>query len=598
MLSRSPLRLFSRSFGGRVQPLKATKPIKARPVTSAAPAPSASSGSHHQGHHQHGNNQHQRWRFGRYAAVPLVVATGAVMTLRSRAKAEEPTSGGLSGISGVPASALVRAYLVYTLCGFPTLIDISPKLLDVCTKSPIPGVKQVTEVIIRRTFFDQFVAGEDIPECIRSVNELGARGIGGVLNYSAEAEHDDGKHGDSHRAAEDANYQESYHAIEALGRHEASLPPAAQGSASYAIKLSGLIDIDILERASNTLVRMRPLAGDKSLTDAPYPGVPQVCDAVVIAPSDTTSSRAMIPSVSGAIEPTGILASDPDVSDSDLAELKVFWEKMRRLSDLAADSNVRLMIDAEYAATQPAMDALTQLLSMEYNRPRPGKPYHGPIIFGTYQSYLRRAPHLLDSALKHAEENGYALGIKIVRGAYFVKERKRWLKDGRTGADPIWPDKPATDAAYNQSVSKIVSTLQRQLSGPRPDLALSVVFATHNPESVAHVTEELKRAGLAEPSAETEYTGRLRLRDDVRGKLFVAQLFGMRDDITDGVVQTFDSGAVPVALKYIAYGKLDEVLPFLARRAIENKAVMAGEGGASVERKRVSDELWRRLVNA
>lgn len=579
-----------------MQPLKATK---GRPVTSAAPttAPSASastSGSHHGGHH-HDNHQ-RRMRFGRYAAVPLVVATGAVLTLRSRAKAEEPTAGGLSGIANVPASALVRAYVVYTMCGWPALIDISPKLLDICTKSPIPGVKTFTEAIIRRTFFEQFVAGEDIPECLRSVQELGARGIGGVLNYSAEAEHDDGKHGDWRRAAEDANYQEAYNAIEALGRHEASLPPAAQGSASYALKLSGLIDIDILERASNTLVRMRPLAGDKSLTNAPYPGVPQVCDAVVISPTDAESSRAMIPSVAGAIEPVGILSSDPDVTDSDLKELKMFWEKMRRLADLAADKNVRLMLDAEYASTQPAMDALTQLLSMEYNRPRPGKPFFGPIIFGTYQSYLRRAPHLLDSALRHAEENGYALGIKIVRGAYFNKERLRWVKDGRSGDDPIWPDKPATDAAYNQSVSKIISTLQRQLSSSRPDLALSVVFATHNPESVAHVTNELKRVGLAEP--ESEYTGRLRLRDDVRGKVFVAQLFGMRDDITDKVVQTFDSGAVPVALKYIAYGKLDEVLPFLARRAIENKAVMAGEGGASVERKRVSDELWRRLIGA
>lgn len=532
-------------------------------------------------------------RFGRYAAVPLVFATGAVLTLRKRAKAEEPAAGGLTGIAAVPTTSLVRAWLVYSLCAFPTLIDISPSVLDFCSKTSIPGVKAVTEAVIRRTFFDQFVAGEDIPECIRSVSELGARGIGGVLNYSAEAELDDGRK-ELHRAAQDANYQEIYHAIDALGRHEASLPPAAQGSASYAIKVSGLVDIDVLERASNTLVRMRPLAGDKSLADAPYPGVPQMSDAVVIAPTDTTASRAMIPSVKGAIEPAGIIASDPDVTDEDLVVLKGFWDKMRRVADLAADNNVRIMIDAEYASTQPAMDALTQLLSMEYNRPRPGKAYFGPIVFGTYQSYLRRAPHLLDAALAHAEQNGYALGIKIVRGAYVEKERKRWIKDGRSGADPIWPDKAATDAAYNQSVSKIVSTLQRQLSSPHPELALSVVFATHNPESVAHVTSELAKAGLTQP----EYGSRVKLREDVRGKVFVAQLFGMRDDITDKVVATFDSGAVPVALKYIAYGKLQDVLPFLARRATENKAVMTGEGGAKVERKRVSDELWRRLAKA
>jgi len=59
---------------------------------------------------------------------------------------------------------------------------------------------------------------------------------------------------------------------------------------------------------------------------------------------------------------------------------------------------------------------------------------------GTYQSYLTRQPTHLVSALKHAEENGYALGIKLVRGAYFDKERKKWKNEGREGADPIWPE--------------------------------------------------------------------------------------------------------------------------------------------------------------
>ncbi len=58
---------------------------------------------------------------------------------------------------------------------------------------------------------------------------------------------------------------------------------------------------------------------------------------------------------------------------------------------------------------------------------------------GTYQSYLTRQPQYLMSAIRHAEQNGYALGIKLVRGAYLVQERKKWTDEKREGADPIWP---------------------------------------------------------------------------------------------------------------------------------------------------------------
>lgn len=90
-------------------------------------------------------------------------------------------------------------------------------------------------------------------------------------------------------------------------------------------------------------------------------------------------------------------------------------------------------------------------------------------------------------------------------------------------------------------------------------------------------------------------------------------LLGMKDDLTDRMAAAFEQSPMPFALKvspslllvlcqnqadksqYIAYGRLAEVMPFLGRRAIENKAVMSGEGGAAAERKRLSGELWRRV---
>lgn len=70
---------------------------------------------------------------------------------------------------------------------------------------------------------------------------------------------------------------------------------------------------------------------------------------------------------------------------------------------------------------------------------------------------------------------------------------------------------------------------------------------------------------------------------------------GMKDDLTDKVLDTFEPSKQPISLRYVAYGKLSEVMPFLGRRAIENKSVMSGEGGAAAERRRIGDELWRRV---
>lgn len=142
-----------------------------------------------------------------------------------------------------------------------------------------------------------------------------------------------------------------------------------------------------------------------------------------------------------------------------------------------------------------------------------------------------------------------------------MQERQKWKTEGREGPDPIWPDKRATDLAFNSSVSTIMDTLAHQLSGPRPDLALTVFFGTHNEDSVARVIDEMKSHGLAQEGP----SGRLRVRNDVLGKVFIAQLYGMKDDLMDIVVDRFEPSKMPIAMKYIAYGKLSEVSHLVGR---------------------------------
>ncbi|ORX38636.1 FAD-linked oxidoreductase-like protein [Kockovaella imperatae] len=523
--------------------------------------------------------------------------------------------------------ALLRSYFVYSLCSFPFIIDNAPRILSILSKAPMPGLKALTEWGIRHTFFAQFVPGETVEECTRAMKTLRERGVGAVLNYSAEVEEDvaaasavplspkavaggpggtDGSVGpastipsstaDKARALEKQRLDEVFRALRASGIYEddieAKSGAGARGSTGFALKITGLIDPAILQRASTTLLRLRYSESSKATSAkdeaVPYPGTPASGDARVLASLPGSTDQSIF-KLEGAVPSMGVLASDEGVRPSDLEEMHSMWEKLCKMGEEAKANGVRLMIDAEHTWYQPALDAYTLLLCEKFNRPPKDGNWSGPLIYGTFQSYLVRQLTHLPAAIQHAKDNGYALGLKVVRGAYFLQERKKWKDEGREGADPIWKDKSSTDKSYNWAVTHILSTLSEQLKTD-PAYALAVVFGTHNPDSVDLIFKGLKDNGLAK---EVE-GGKLRMREDVKGRVGIAQLYGMKDDLMDKAVESFEPSNQPIALKYIAYGKLDEVIPFLGRRAIENKSLMSGEGGAAAEKKRIWEELVRR----
>lgn len=199
-------------------------------TATQAPVRNTSSGS--SSGSSSGGGSH-RTRYVGVALGTLTLAAAGSYLLRP----SEPGPG-VQNIATVPSRDLIRAYVVYSLCSFPTIIDAAPTLLHAFTHSPIPGLKSLTEFVVRHTFFDQFVAGENLPECVASMHQLYARGMGGVLNYSAESENGDGL-ASVHRAAEAHNLQECKNAIEALGQfeHEIVANGGVPGTSSFAIKL-------------------------------------------------------------------------------------------------------------------------------------------------------------------------------------------------------------------------------------------------------------------------------------------------------------------------------------------------------------------------
>lgn len=225
--------------------------------------------------------------------------------------------------------------------------------------------------------------------------------------------------------------------------------------------------------------------------------------------------------------------------------------RWRRIIEKANELGVPVMIDAEESWIQPAVDDLAIEYMRTYNQ---GKA----IVYNTAQLYRHDRLAQLKDALELAKKEGFIYAVKIVRGAYMEKERERASRMGY--ASPIQPDKASTDKDYNAALTLILNHLNH----------MAVVIGTHNENSVALAAELLSEQGYP--------------LDHVH--VHVAQLFGMSDHIS------FNAAAAGLnTAKYLPFGPVRDVLPYLFRRAEENTSV---EGQTGRELSLIQKELERR----
>jgi len=232
-------------------------------------------------------------------------------------------------------------------------------------------------------------------------------------------------------------------------------------------------------------------------------------------------------------------AAKNEISDENTQEgIRRFRESVENLCKTAHESGIPIMIDAEDSWYQTFVDEVVTAMMEKYNKEK-------AIVFNTLQMYRTDRIEFLKDSLKKAEEGKYFLGIKFVRGAYMEKERKRASEMGYPS--PIHPDKPSTDAAYNEALRISVENLDRM-----------VIFnGTHNEDSNHLLVELMKEKQL--------------VNNDHR--IWFSQLYGMSDHISFNLA---DQG-YNVA-KYVPYGPVRNILPYLLRRAEENTSI-AGQTG-------------------
>ncbi|XP_010618980.1 proline dehydrogenase 1, mitochondrial isoform X2 [Fukomys damarensis] len=230
-------------------------------------------------------------------------------------------------------------------------------------------------------------------------------------------------------------------------------------------------------------------------------------------------------------------------------------QRMDVLAKKAVGVGVRLMVDAEQTYFQPAVSRLTLEMQRKFNV---GKP----LVFNTYQCYLKDAYDNVTLDVELARREGWCFGAKLVRGAYMAQERARAAEIGYE--DPINPTYEATNTMYHRCLTYVLEELKHNSKA-------KVMVASHNEDTVRFTLQRMEELGL-HPSDHQVYFG---------------QLLGMCDQISFPLGQA----GFPV-YKYVPYGSVMEVLPYLSRRALENSSVMKG---TQRERQLLWQELWRRI---
>ncbi|KAF9218385.1 FAD-linked oxidoreductase [Gyrodon lividus] len=516
-----------------------------------------------------------------------------------------------------PLLTLFRTYFVYGLISIETLVDRAPEVFDVLLRVPLVG--SIVEGIVRRTFFDHFVGGETVHGAYPLLSRLRGENMGILLAYSVEVDQDEAAGARQHdRHTQDLGARKSeeqpvhkrivaemIRSIDVAADFEDKLGThGVMGRRTWvAVKLTALLpNARALRNLSLHLMRTRPALSPP----VPFPGTPESADLAVLYTRIPEGSTLTI---------------------EDVEDLKELYNDLNSICTRAKERRVRVLLDAEHSWYQPAIDAFGHALMERFNKlpeeqgwmtrwvPGPKKAKGTemqPLIYVTYQAYLRRTPTHLARSLTLARQNNYALGVKLVRGAYHPHELAAHFASIDTNTStsssispeqypPVHPSKPDTDACYNECAKVLVRAIADDMHSSSGSTAMflspssrapriGVLFGTHN-----WISSELILAELVKSELAREGEGKLIVPPEAAERFAFGQLYGMSDSLTNYIVGRTKS-TTPCVIKYVPYGALVEVMPYLSRRAIENKSVL-GDGGAVKERKEAARLIWKTVFD-
>jgi proline dehydrogenase len=237
------------------------------------------------------------------------------------------------------------------------------------------------------------------------------------------------------------------------------------------------------------------------------------------------------------------------------SEEQAEWQKavmrLQRITEVASRTHVGVLVDAEESWIQDPVDALTMLMMDNFNKER-------AVIYNTIQCYRHDRLAFLQQSHRAAADRNFILGVKIVRGAYMEKERQR--AETMAYPSPIQPNKEASDHDFNLALRYCLENIRQ----------VSLIVASHNEYSNIQATNIMIEKNI--PSGHPH--------------VHFSQLYGMSDNITFNLAHHGYGVS-----KYLPFGPINDVVPYLLRRAQENSSV-SGQTGR--ELGLINRELKRR----
>jgi proline dehydrogenase len=369
---------------------------------------------------------------------------------------------------------LKHAHLLFSLIGNASLTKLGIKLTGLALSWKLP-----VKSIIKKTLFEQFCGGENLPEAAQTAERIGKYRVNTILDYGVEGK---------------------------------------ESEADF----------------------------DKA--------VPEFINAVKYA-----ASKEHIPFIS--LKVTGFcrfaLLEKINAKEALNAAEKEEWQRVHKRIDAicseAAKDDIMVLVDAEETWIQEGVNELVEAMMLKYNKKE-------AVVFNTFQMYSHSTLPYLKYCIETAAKNGYIYGAKLVRGAYMEKERLRAKEKGYE--DPIQPNKEATDRDYDAGVLYCLENLKQS----------ALFIGTHNEQSCMKAAQYMLDHKI----------------DLSTRRVYISQLFGMSDNISFNMAHSGYNVA-----KYLPYGPVKDVAPYLMRRAEENTSVA---GQTSRELALIEKEIKRRGI--
>ena len=262
-------------------------------------------------------------------------------------------------------------------------------------------------------------------------------------------------------------------------------------------------------------------------------------------------------------KPTGLgslklfhkIAQGSILNENEKSQLERIDKRFDSCFQICKKYRVKILIDSEESWIQPGVDLLVEKYMIKYNKEE-------ALIYNTAQMYLKNKIKYLDHLLRLSKKKSFVPGVKIVRGAYMEKERLRAKKLGYE--DPICKNKTETDENFNNALRFLVKNLK----------SFNFMVGSHNEESSYLLMELMKRNKIKTSNKH----------------IWFAQLYGMSDQISFNIASLGYN-----VCKLLPYGPVEEVIPYLIRRAEENSSV---RGQSSRELDLIKKEFKRRRINS